>query len=241
MAKKKRAAGAQANPSAKKSIAKKGSSTKTWVAAVIAVVAIGVVIATTVGGGAKGGTSGTATGSAAGATAASNSSGSVPADEQRYIGRLLPAKYVEPSVASASTYSITQKMANVTPTQAAKTTSVPVKDVVADKIVSFEYKKAGSDPVPMIAYVKPSGKLFVGVSYCIPCKGIAQRIDADGTLTCESCGTKRDLETGVGLSGTCRLYPLDELPATVTGGKIVLQNNVIDSWTAQPLDRPVGA
>lgn len=242
MAKKKRAAGAQVHPPANKPVAKKGSSTKTWVAAVIAVAAIGVVIATAAGGGAKNRTSGASTGATAGATAAaSNPSGSVPADEQRYIGRLLPAKYAEPSVAGASTYSITQKMASVTPTQDAKTTTVSVKDVTADKIVSFEYKKAGSDPVPMIAYVKPSGKVFVGVSYCIPCRGTAQRIDADGTLTCESCGTKRDLETGVGLSGACKLYPLDELPVTVTGGKIVLQNSVIDSWTAQPLDRPVGA
>jgi nitrite reductase/ring-hydroxylating ferredoxin subunit len=153
----------------------------------------------------------------------------------------LPAGFTETAVASASTYSSTIKMTDVNAAQGSKQLSVSLKDVVSNKIVYFEYQKPGSDPIPMIAYVKPSGKLFVGVSYCIPCKGTRQRIDADGILTCESCGTKRDLETGAGLSGACRLYPLDEVPATVSGGKIVVQDAVLQAWTAQPQDRPVGA
>jgi nitrite reductase/ring-hydroxylating ferredoxin subunit len=166
----------------------------------------------------------------------------VPAAEQRYIGRLLPASYAEASVASPTTYSSTIKMTDVTAVQDAKQVSIPLAGVVSSKIVYFEYTPAGgAAPIPMVAYVKPSGKLYVGVGFCLPCKGTRQRIDADGTLTCESCGTKRDLETGVGLSGTCRLYPLDEVPATVSGGKIIVRAAVLNAWTPQPADRPVGA
>lgn len=92
----------------------------------------------------------------------------------------------------------------------------------------------------MIAYAKPSGKLFVGMSYCPPCKGKGQRIEADGILTCETCGTKRNLETQVGISGNCKLYPLDEVPSKIVGDKIVVEKGVVEQWTPQPLDRPVG-
>jgi nitrite reductase/ring-hydroxylating ferredoxin subunit len=217
---------------------KKGIGAVTWIAGAVALLAVVAIIAIVAGGGSKGAA---AAGSTSTASATASSAGSVPADEQKYIGRLLPAGFTEAAVASASTYSSTYSSTDVTATQDKKQISVSVSDVVAKKIVYFEYKKAGSDPIPMVAYVKPSGKLFVGVGYCIPCKGTRQRIDADGTLTCESCGTKRDLETGVGISGTCRLYPLDEVPAKVSGGKIVVQDSVLDGWTAQPEDRPIGA
>lgn len=171
------------------------------------------------------------------------SSGTVPqapADEQKYIGRLLPADHQEPVVAAAAKYTTTVKMTTLTAAQEETQIVVPVADVVADKIVYFEYQKSADEVIPLLAYVKPSGKLFVGVSYCPPCEGEGQRLEADGTLTCESCGTKRDLESGVGLSGACKLYPIDELATTVAGGNIVLDKSALDGWTAQPLDRKVG-
>jgi uncharacterized membrane protein len=121
------------------------------------------------------------------------------------------------------------------------TISVSADEVLANKIVRFDYTRGDGRVLPLIAYVKPSGSLFVGVSYCPPCEGEGQRIEADGTLTCESCGTKRDLETNTGISGACKLYPLDEIPATVEGGNIVAETEVLDRWIAQPLDRPVGS
>jgi hypothetical protein len=165
----------------------------------------------------------------------------IPSAEAKYMGRLLPAKYAEPSIAGAQTYTSAVKMTDLTVTDSGTQLSVPVAQVVSDKIVYFEYKKAGGDAIPLMAYVKPSGKLFVGVSYCPPCQGKGQRIESDGTLTCETCGTKRTLENGVGVSGACKLYPLDELPVSVTGGKIVLDKSALDSWTPQPLDRPTTA
>jgi nitrite reductase/ring-hydroxylating ferredoxin subunit len=227
MSKKKRKqpqAAAKAQPPAKK-----GISPATWAIGAVAVFALVAAIVFASGGG---------TPSATGVTA---SVGSVPPEEAKYIGRLLPAAYAEPSVATAAPYTSTLQMSDVAVDQGKTQTSISVADVAAKKIVFFQYQRSGAEAVPMIAYVKPSGKLFVGVSFCIPCKSTGQSIEPDGTLRCKACGTKRDAETGVGVSGACRLYPLDELPVSVKGGKIVIENSAIDSWTPQPLDRKVGA
>jgi len=171
---------------------------------------------------------------------AKKAAATIPADEAKYIGRYLPKDYQEPKVAEPTTYNQTITMTPVTATDDGKAVSLNTADVTNGKIVSFEVKRADGQSVPMVAYVKPSGKLFVGVSYCVPCQGTGQRIDADGTLTCETCGTKRTLETGVGLSGACKLYPLDELTASVAGGKITVQKSAIEGWQLQPKDRQVG-
>jgi hypothetical protein len=176
-----------------------------------------------------------------GGSGGSKSAFGVPADEAKYMGRLLPASYQEPSVAGAQTYTSTVKMTDVKPDITGTQIAVPTDAVVSNKLVYFEYPKTGGDAIPLIAYVKPSGKLFVGVSFCPPCKGKGQTIEADFTLTCATCGTKRTLETGVGVSGACKRYPLDEVAATIVGGKIVVDKAALDKWTPQPLDRPVGA
>ncbi len=200
---------------------KKRSSRNVWIIAAVAVVAV-VAIATLASGGSKG--------------ASSAPSG----PEAQYVGRLLPDGYQAPKVASQTLYTKAVAMTQIAATQDADGFSVPLDSVVGDKIVRFDYQRSDGKVLPMIAYVKPSGGLFVGVSYCPPCEGEGQRIEADGTLTCESCGTKRNLETNVGISGACKLYPLDEIPSTVSADRIVVDSSVLDSWTAQPLDRPVG-
>ena len=117
---------------------------------------------------------------------------------------------------------------------------MPLAKVVADKLVYFEYTKPAGMTIPLMAYVKPSGSLFVGVSFCPPCRGKKQYIDADGTLTCASCGTKRDPQTGIGISGACRLYPLDEIPSKIAGKRLIIAKSALDQWSPQPLDRKVG-
>lgn len=171
----------------------------------------------------------------------SKSAFGVTANEAKYMGRLLPANYQEPSVAGAQTYTSSVQMTDVKPAVTDSQITVPADAVVSKKIVYFEYPRSGGEATPLIAYVKPSGQLFVGVSFCPPCKGKGQSIEADFTLTCATCGTKRTLESGVGVSGACKRYPLDEVPATVAGGKIVVEKAALDKWTPQPLDRPVGA
>lgn len=160
------------------------------------------------------------------------------AEEARYIGRLLPAGYRAPAVSEAVAYDSAVEMAELNLTSTDTQVSVPVAEVTGAKLALLQYE--GAQSLPLIAYVKPSGALFVGVSYCPPCQGEWQTIQPDGTLTCNSCGTKRDLESQAGISGTCKLYPLDELPVTIVDGNIVIERSIIDTWTAQPLDRKVG-
>ncbi len=188
--------------------------------AVAFVAVMAIVIAVSGGGGSDGGAAGGA--------------------DSEYVGRLLPDGYTAPSVAEPALYTSAVAMTPVAATQDETSVSVALADVTDNKIVRFDYTRSAGDILPMIAYIRPSGKLFVGVSYCPPCEGEGQRIDSDGTLTCESCGTKRNLENNDGLSGACKLYPLDEVPATVNGADIIVDSGVLDNWVAQPLDRPVG-
>jgi len=163
----------------------------------------------------------------------------ISAEEKKYLGRLLPAGYEEPKVDELSAYTTPISMTPITPAAQGEALTFALSEVLDKRIVSFEASRSG-EPLAMIAYIKPSGKLFVGVSFCPPCGGKGQRIEGDGTLTCETCGTKRNIETEVGISGACKLYPLDELPVTVAGDTVSLAQAAIDGWSEQPLDRPVG-
>jgi hypothetical protein len=222
MTKKKSGPAKPPQPAKKPAPPVKKSNTKLWliVGAVAVVAVVGLVVAVANGG--------------------SGSGGGVSAAEKKYLGRLLPAGFQEASVAQFAPYTSSVGMTPVTAADEGGNLTLKLDDVTSKKIVSFEYAKPGGQPIPLLAYVKPSGKLFVGVNFCPPCQGKGQRIEADGTLTCETCGTKRNPESQAGISGACKLYPLDELPATVAGGKITIAKSAIDGWTAQPLDRPIG-
>lgn len=229
MAKKKSSPGAHKSEPAKKSGADKGAPAKSggktiWILGGL-LLAI-VLIATVVSQGGKG-----SAGTAGGPPKAT-------AEEAKYIGRYLPSGYESPNVGATTIQA--KPMTPVSAKATDKALTLAESDVKANGIVSFEYEKSASEKIPMIAYVRPSGKLFVGVSYCVPCQGTGQSFGDDGTLTCDSCGTKRDLESGVGISGACKLYPLDELPVTLVDGTISIDKSVLDSWTVQPTDRPVG-
>lgn len=195
--------------------------------AVAAVAIVGIVVALSIGGG----------------DSASTGAGGAPtptAEEAPYIGRLLPAGYTAPVVAEPTTYSSTVEMTELPATLTETHVTMPLSQVAGAQIALIQYEREGQAPLPLIAYVKPSGALFVGISFCPPCQGEWQTIQGDSTLTCNACGTKRDLETQVGISGSCKLYPLDELPVTVEGDSIIIDRAAIDTWTPQPLDRQVG-
>lgn len=160
--------------------------------------------------------------------------------EAKYIGRYLPQGFEPVKLTEPIKYD----QREMTPVQTEiKDGKILLNagDVIANKIVYFEYTRpADNQVISMMAYIKPSGKLFTGVSFCPPCQGKYHHFEADGTLTCNQCGTKRDPETQVGLSGACKLYPADELAHKQVGDKIEIAEADLTNWTAQPLDRPVG-
>ena len=117
---------------------------------------------------------------------------------------------------------------------------IPVAEVIKNKLVRFVFKSpdvriedrnlAGSPELPMLAMVSPSGKLTVGVAYCEPCRSTNFHTEQDGTLTCNSCGTKWDAETLEPRSGACGGYPPDEIQVEVKDGEVLIPKSTLESW-----------
>jgi len=162
-------------------------------------------------------------------------------EEAKYIGRYLPADYEPVTLTEPIKYDRRYDMARVIPDVKDGKVVIKAGDVISNRIVYFEYlRPTDNQVISMMAYIKPSGKLFVGVSYCPPCKGKYHHLEVDGTLTCNSCNTKRDPETEAGISGPCKLYPADEIAHKLVGDEIQLTEADLANWVEQPLDRPVG-
>lgn len=161
--------------------------------------------------------------------------------EAKYIGRYLPKNYEPAQLTESIKYDKRIDMANISPEVKNGNILINAGDVIKNRIVYFEYTRASDGQViPMMAYIKPSGKLFTGVSFCPPCQEKRQYFDVDGLLTCGACATKRDAESQVGISGACKLYPFDEITHKLVGDKIQIAEAGLAKWTPQPLDRPVG-
>ncbi|HEY3375396.1 MAG TPA: Fe-S-containing protein [Candidatus Aquicultor sp.] len=162
-------------------------------------------------------------------------------EEAKYLGRFLSQGYQPAVLTEPLTYDSAIQMSPVQPQIKGGAISISAADIIKNKIVYFEYTRPSDRQIiPMMAYIKPSGKLFTGVSFCPPCRGKYQHIEAAGTLTCNQCGTKRDLETQVGISGACKLYPPDEIAHKQAGDTIILAEADLATWQAQAIDRPVG-
>lgn len=118
--------------------------------------------------------------------------------------------------------------------------SVPLTLIKKHRMVKFDYDAvtvaqrnfSGREALPLIAYVKPSGQLFVGVSYCEPCRSTSFHAESDFTLTCNVCNTKWNLETldaDTGM-GACWPFPPDQLKVKVEGGKVMIKESDVSKW-----------
>lgn len=152
-----------------------------------------------------------------------------------------PRKKITRTVVSQPLQIYTQRRVDMTKiklTDEGDYLTVPLEPVRKYRMVRFEYNKvsvrqrnfAGRSALPLIAYVLPSGQLFVGVSYCEPCRSTTFHTETDFTLTCNICNTKWNLETLTALSGACMPYPPDELKAQVREGKIWIEKTAVSSW-----------
>lgn len=121
------------------------------------------------------------------------------------------------------------EMVPVKATVAGGDISVPLAELKKNKFLSFPYSESGVE-VPLLAMITPSGRLFTASSMCEPCKSDKFHTEPDGTLTCNACGTKWDLETMEGISGGCPNYPPQELKSVVRDGKIILKEADVRAW-----------
>lgn len=113
---------------------------------------------------------------------------------------------------------------------------VSLDDIKKNKLAGFTYPKnqvdtgIGKQPLPLLAYITPSGDLVVAVSMCEPCKSLKFHYETDGTMTCNACGTKWDIETLEGISGACTIYPPDERKYTIKDGKVYIDESEVENW-----------
>jgi len=111
-------------------------------------------------------------------------------------------------------------------------------DIKKYRMVGFTAKNRAGAPsqsnvgnqIPLMAYITPSGSLNTVVSYCEPCRATQSHTETDGTLTCNVCGTKWNLEDEAPVSGACSAYPPEPIKAEVRGGKVYLDRQEIASW-----------
>jgi len=78
-----------------------------------------------------------------------------------------------------------------------------------------QYK--GGNYLPLIVLYTPSGNVITGIRTCEPCGSFSMHIEEGKYLTCDSCGTKWEIETFRGVSGGCPGYPPPKLTPSISG------------------------
>jgi hypothetical protein len=109
-------------------------------------------------------------------------------------------------------------------------------DVDEFNIVFFEAENDEGTVVPLMAYITPSGRLFVGSSMCEPCRGRTFSL-AGETLFCDTCRTTYTIEEHEFISGAvaCGSYPPVNMNGTVQGDMVVIDQQEVLSWRIRSL------
>ncbi len=137
------------------------------------------------------------------------------ADARSYIGKLVSMTQIEPEIKDSSVV-------------------IPLEEVDSNSIVYFEVENDENELVPLMAYITPTGRLFVGSSMCEPCRGRKFSL-AGETMVCDTCKTTYDIETHEFISGVpaCGSLPPVNMNPIVEEGNVVVDYNEILSWRAR--------
>ena len=106
--------------------------------------------------------------------------------------------------------------------------SIPLADVVRNRIVEFSYND-GTVTIPLLAYISGQGKLVTAFRFCEPCNSTRYSIDGD-RLSCGNCETQWSLNNLEGLQGSCQKYPPEPFPSVIRGDRIVMSLERIRAW-----------
>lgn len=145
----------------------------------------------------------------------SNYFGEPVADTRSYIGEVISMTRITPEL----------KDGNVV---------FPLDEVDNNNIVYFELENSENELVPLMAYITPSGRLFVGSSMCEPCRGRTFSL-AGETLVCDTCKTTYNIETHEFITGVevCGQLPPMYMNPKVENGNVIIDYNEILNWRAR--------
>ena len=111
---------------------------------------------------------------------------------------------------------------------------IPLELVDKHNIVSFELPNDEDVLVPLMAYITPSGRLFVGSSMCEPCRGRTFSL-AGETLVCDACRTTYAIEDHEFIAGStvCGQYPPVNLNPRLEDGVIIIDLEDVLTWRSR--------
>lgn len=139
--------------------------------------------------------------------------------------------YGDPVVSERSYIGKLIKMTKIEPQEDLETLKIPLDIVDQNNISYFESKNQDGEIVPMMAYITPTGRLFVGSSLCEPCRGKTFSL-AGETIVCDTCKTTYNIENHEFISGAkvCGQYPPVNMNPEIVDGNIVIQKEEVLNW-----------
>ena len=109
-------------------------------------------------------------------------------------------------------------------------------EVDRNNIVYFESENDQGDMVPIMAYITPTGRLFVGSSMCEPCRGTTFSL-AGETIVCGNCQTTFTVEDHDFIAGVvaCGQYPPINMYPTIEDDTIIIDQQEVLNWRIRSL------
>lgn len=137
----------------------------------------------------------------------------------------------DPVAGSRSYVGRTVRMTPLEPVIESGRVNIPLEQLESYEMVSFEIENSEGFPVPLMAYITPSGRVFTGSSMCEPCQGRAFFL-AGETLVCDTCRTTYTIESHEYLSGSldCGSYPPVYMQPSIENGMVSIDLEDILQW-----------
>ncbi|EEG78191.1 Fe-S-containing protein [Dethiobacter alkaliphilus] len=109
-------------------------------------------------------------------------------------------------------------------------------EVNQNNIVYFEGENELGEMVPIMAYITPTGRLFVGSSMCEPCRGTTYSL-AGETIVCGNCQTTFTIEDHEFIAGVqaCGQYPPTDMYPVIEDGLIIIDEQEVLDWRIRAL------
>ena len=142
---------------------------------------------------------------------AGGESGILVADARSYVGQIVYMQIVQPEIENGKI-------------------KIPLADVTQANIVGFTTANDQGEPVPIMVYIAPSGRLNASTAQCA-CGSCSFSL-AGRAVVCAACRSTYDIENQSYLSGAaiCAKYPLTVLKPVVSDGVVEIDQQEALIW-----------